>query len=371
VGATLRRGQSEVIKWITILLAVIGLGLATYTIATARHDPPKAPLAAEPSVNPYAHGIAATGLVEAASRNIQVAAPEGGLVMRVHVQVGDRVKVGDPLFELDSRALQADLVRARAQVQAARAELQRLQATPRPEEIPPLEAAVRAAEAELADWTDQYERYQQAAQQVAGSDVEARRRWFAMEGARARLEQARATLALAKAGAWGAELEVARANIATAEAAVAGIQMLVERRTVRSPIDGSVLKRNIEPGQFTAAEARTAAMVVGDLGRLHVRAQVDEEDVPGLREGAAGTARVRGPRAITFSLRMLRIEPLASPKVELSGATNERVDTRVVEVLFEIEGETGASVYPGQLVDVFIDGAPPAATGAAASPDSP
>lgn len=349
------------VKWITIAVAVLGLALGVYTVATARHDPPKAPLAAAPSVNPYAHGIAATGVVEAASRNVQVAAPEGGLVVDVFAQVGDKVAAGDPLFELDSRVLRADLVRARAEVLAAQAELKRLEASPRAEEIPPLEAAVLAAETDLADWTDQYERYRQAAQQVAGSDVEMRRRYFGMEGARARLEQARTELALARAGAWAPDLDIARANVAAAEANIEAIQLLIDRRTVRSPIAGTVLRRNVEPGQFAPAEPRTAAMVVGDLSSLLVRAQVDEEDVSGLRDGAAGVARVRGPRAAKVDLEMVRIEPFASPKTELTGATIERVDTRVVEVVFRVTGTPEARLYPGQRVDVFIEGATPAA----------
>jgi HlyD family secretion protein len=354
------------IKWITIALAIAGLSLGVYTVATARHDPPKAPLAGAPSINPYEHGIAATGLVEPAGRSIQVAAPEGGIVARVLVQVGDMVAAGDPLFELDARPLQADLLRARADVQTARAQLQRLEASPRKEDLPPLEAAVRAAEAELADWTDQYERYTQAISQGAGADVEAKRRWFAVEGARARLEEARARLDLAKAGAWSEDLEVARASLASAEASVGAIQLLIERRTVRAPSAGTVLKRSIEPGQFAPAEPRTAAVVLGDLSQLHVRARVDEEDLPVLREGAAGTARVRGPQAVTFPLEMVRIEPLAQPKTDLSGATTERVDTRILEVVFRVSKPPGVPLYPGQLVDVFIDGTPPPAP-----PDAP
>ena len=73
-----------------------------------------------------------------------------------------------------------------------------------------------------------------------------------------------------------------------------------------------------------------------------------------LRTGAAAQARVRGQKAILVPLTMIRIEPLAQPKVQLSGATTERVDTRVLEVLFRVQGS--ATLYPGQLVDVFIDG---------------
>jgi HlyD family secretion protein len=353
------------IKWITIVLALVGFSLGLYTVATARHDPPRAPLAAPPSINPYAHGIAATGIVEAASRNIQIAAPEGGLVARVHVEVGEQVAIGDPLFELDSRPLQADLVRARARVQAAQAEVTRMQAFPRAEAIPPLEAAIRAAETDLADWTDQYERYSQASQQGGGTDVEARRRYFGMETARARLEQARAELALLRAGAWNPDLKVAQANFDAAAAEVAAIELLIERRTVRSPVDGTILKRNIEPGQFAPSETRAAAMVLGDLRELRVRARIDEEDVPLLREGAPATARIRGRIAITFPLEMIRIEPFAAPKTELSGATMERVDTRVVEVLFRVGQRPQTPLYPGQMVDVYVDAdASPAANGA-------
>lgn len=347
------------VKWVTIAVAVLGLGLAIYTVSTARHDPPKAPLAAPPSVNPYPHGIAATGIVEAASRNVQVSAPEGGVVTRVFVEVGAVVAVGDPLFELDSRPLQAELIEARAQLGTAEAELKRLQASPRAEELPPLEAAITAAESELADWADQYERYQQAAQQVAGSDVEARRRWFAMQVARARLFRAKTELALLKAGAWAPDLAVAEANVGAAQARLDSIQLLIERRTVRAPIAGTVLRRNIEPGQFAAAEPRTAALVLGDLSTMMIRAQVDEEDVSGLRQGAAGTARVRGPAGVTVLLDMVRIEPFAAPKVELTGATTERVDTRVVEVVFRVRGTSPVTLYPGQRVDVYIDGAAP------------
>jgi HlyD family secretion protein len=346
------------IRWVTILIALAGLSIAIFTIATATHQPPKAPLEATPSINPYPSGLAASGTVEASTRNIQIAAPEGGLVMRILVEVGGKVRVGDPLFELDSRALQADLLKARAAKTVAEAQLKQLEAQPRAESLPPLESAVSNADAEVADWTDQYERYQAAAHQVAGSDVEARRRWYAMQGAQARLAQAKATLALARAGAWGPDLEVLRANIAAADATIAATQILIDRRTVRSPIDATVLKRNIEPGQFAPAEPGRAALVIGNIDELHIRARVDEEDVPRLIVGAPGTARLRGAADITIPLTMLRVEPLAAPKTDLTGATTERVDTRVLEVVFRVDGTPQVPIYPGQVVDVFIDGRP-------------
>lgn len=348
-------------KWITIIAAVAGLALAIYAIAVSKREAPEVPLAAAPSINPFEEGIAGTGLVEAASRNIQIAAPEGGLVTGVSADVGQDVKAGDPLFELDSRTLEADLMRARASREAALAALQRLEAQPRPEEIPVLEAAAEAARAAVADASDQYESLSAAAQRSAASDQEVRRRWFALEEARARLAEAEAQLRLARSGAWAQDIAVARARIAETEANIKAIELLIDRRTVRAPIDGTVLKRDIEPGQFAAADVMNPAMVVGDLSRINIRARIDEEDLPRLREGARGVARLRGSAELTVPLEMLRIEPLARPKTDLSGATTERVDTRIVEVVFRVAAEPGAGaprLYPGQLVDVFIEGAP-------------
>jgi multidrug efflux pump subunit AcrA (membrane-fusion protein) len=355
------------VRWATFILAAIGLAIGIYTAATASREAPRVPLAGQPSVNPFEHGIAAQGMVEAASRNIPVAAPEGGLVVRVLVEVGQRVKTGDPLFELDSRPLQADLVKAAAARDDAAAGLARLEAQPRAETIPPLEAAVASARAEVEDLQGRLERWKAVEDRRAVSEDEFNRVRYSLEAARARLEQARANLALARAGAWSADLEVERADLAQAKAQVDAIQVLIDRRTVRSPIDGTVLKRNLEPGQFATAETASVqqgSMVVGDLSRLRVRARVDEEDLPLLRSGAKAVARVRGRVSITAPLTMLRIEPLALPKTMLSGDTTERVDTRVLEVIFEVNGDpSGLPLYPGQMVDVFIEGREPTTAG--------
>src|SRR5215813_6875992 len=93
----LARRRTAMIRWLTILMAVVGVGVALYTVGTAQHEPPKIPLEAEPSINPFQHGFAATGIVESGSRDVQIAAPEAGLAMKVFVEVGDVVKAGDPL----------------------------------------------------------------------------------------------------------------------------------------------------------------------------------------------------------------------------------------------------------------------------------
>jgi len=349
------------IKWATILVSIAGLALAVYAVSTHGKDlPPEPPPAAPPSVNPFTRGIAATGQIEAASRNISIAAPEPGLVTEVLVSVGSMVTAGQPLMKLDSRLLAAELPRITARGAVAKATIARMRAMPRAEEMPNWEANADRARVKYLDTKGYYEDLSRAGAKEAASRLEIDRRNFAMQAAEAELRQAEAQLDLMKAGAWDKEIAVAEAELATIVAEERSLETRIDRLTVRSPIAGTVLKRNAEVGQYTSAGAgsggsSSSAMVIGDISKLHVRARVDEEDAPLLRENAAASLRVRGIAGETVGLKMLRIEPLAVPKSELVNSPTERVDTRVVEVIFEMNGETKLRLFPGQVVDVFID----------------
>lgn len=342
-------------KWITILLSLCGLALAGYVVATSGEKVPDAPPASAPTVNPYPDGIAAAGTVEASSRNLSINAPAGGLVVEVPGEVNQRVEAGAALFRLDDRELRAMLPRQDADVAQAEAELERLRSSPRPEDLPPLRAAVEVAQSRLADAEDWYNNLRQAREDAAATNKELRRAWFALETARGELQVARAELARAEAGPWEKDLAVAQARREAAKAAADGTRALIERLTVRAPLAGVILKRNVEPGRFATTDPNDPAMVLGAIDEMRVRAQVDEEDLPRLREGAAGTARVRGAGDKRLALTMIRIEPLALPKRSLTGDISERVDTRIVEVLFRVESTDGVRLYPGQVVDVYIE----------------
>ncbi|MBC7835780.1 MAG: HlyD family efflux transporter periplasmic adaptor subunit [Phycisphaerales bacterium] len=363
------------LRWIVAALAVAGLVLGAFTVIRGQKQPPEPPLAAPPSVNPFAHGIAAAGMVEASSRNIAVAAPEAGLVMEVLVQVGQKVAKDDPLFQLDRRQLESDLLRARAAMEVANAELAKSEARPRMEEGPPLQARIDSAQARLADADQRYKDILDAQEKGGATPTEISQRRFALDEARAELERSQAEWNLWDAGTWAQDVLIAHANVTGADAQIKSIEVLLERLTVRSPIEGTVLKRNIEPGQFAAGVPGEGAVVVGDLTTLHVRARVDEEDAPllGTPIGRA-VAKVRGASNAMLPLRLVRIEPLAIPKRDLTGENTERVDTRVVEVIFAVEvaaeGTNRPTIYPGQMVDVFIETpGVPAATGAADASD--
>lgn len=361
------------VKWITFILAAVGLAAGIYTVATARQELPKPPPSRPPSVNPFASGVAAIGTVEPASREITVIAPDQGMVSEVFVSVNDAVEKGRPLFRIDARPLEAQRIEAEAVRMVAAAQVKRLESSPRAEDVPPAQAAVSAAEADLADAKDQWHRTQDAVTKNSASESELARRGFAVDAAAARLSAARAELDRIKAGAWSEDVAVARGQLAAAEARLKSIEIMLDRLTVRAPISGVVLKCNIEPGEFAMAtpmQMTQAAVVIGDISTLHVRAQVDEEDAPLVRNGARAVARVRGGRAPSTAqdaamaspdipLTMLRIEPLALPKTNILGTPTERVDTRIIEVVFAVTsagaGEKRPPIYPGQAVDVFIE----------------
>ena len=360
-------------KWFTIILAVLGLTMGIWTVATSKEKLPNPPPSRPPSVNPFSQGIAATGIIEAVSRNIVIAPPESGLVTNVMVKVNEPIKRGDALFELDRRAIDAEIVRLEGALLSAKAELARMESWPRPEDIPPLEADVERAKVEVADLEDQLQRTREMFDKMAATPGELARRQFAVDAAKASLAAAKALLARAKAGPWSQDVTVARARVAQAEAEIRAAKIRADRLTVRSPIDGVVIKRNVEPGQFTSGAITGAgAFVVGDTSTLRVRAQVDEEDAPLLRPDARGVARLRGAVLSEFPLKMVRIEPWAQPKLQITGDSTERVDTRVIEVLFELSRPEKAADTPlflGQVVDVFIE-APTLATPTSAAPST-
>lgn len=344
------------IRWVTWIVALIGVAIAVYAAATAGLERPPAEPAAPPTVNPFDDGIAAVGIVEAASRNIAIASPEPALITAVHAEVGEQVAAGQALFDVDARALQAELRQAEAQVVVARARRLRLEAEPRPERVPVLEAAVDAAQAEVDRTRVLYETTQESFEREAASREELEQRRAEFRSAQARQAEAAAELRELQAGTWEAELAVARAEERSAEATVEALRLRIERLTVRAPIDGTVLKREIEPGEFwNPSPEGDPPMVLGDLSVLHVRAQVNEEDAPRLRAGATAVAQVRGPAQREFPLQMLRIEPLAIPKEQLTGVRAELIDTRVLDVMFRVQEPAEGWLYPGQVVDVFIE----------------
>lgn len=343
------------LKYLLPVLAVIGVGISATLVAQQSRPgvEPTAPPIAAPVSSPFAATVSGSGLVEASSENVSIGTAIAGVVAKVHVQAGDRVPSGAPLFAIDARHLEAELAVRTAMLREAEAALARLEALPRAEDLPPLRAAVAEAEAIVAEREREEARSRSLRMSDALSEDSLEGSIFAAQAARARLDAARAELARAEAGAWESDLAVARANVAAATAAVAAIGVELERTIVRAPIDGVVLSRTVREGQFAAAGPGDL-LTLGATERLHVRVDIDENDAWRVRPGAAAVATLRGNPTQSAPLEFVRIEPQVVPKRSLTGFGSERVDTRVLQALYAFD-PAAFPAYVGQIVDVRID----------------
>lgn len=379
------------------LLAIVGIVFAAITVVKGSVPPPSLPPVIEPPRPPYDHFVAGSGLVEAASENIAVGAPISALVTRVYVDVSDAIKKADPLFSLDTRELEAQMKSRRAAFDVAKAQLARLEAGTRPEIIPPQRARVAAGEAEVADAQAQLldaqaslddAKMQNTRAETLGENAlsaeERSRRKFSLQGAQARVvaaqsriataqareAEARASLALLEAGTWSVEIDVAKSQVTEAQAAIDALQIEIDRRTVKSPVDGKVLQKNVREGEFAQAGAlATPLMLVGQVSPLHVRVDIDEFEAWRVRENMPAVAFARGNKDIRTDLTFVRFEPYIVPKRSLTGASTERVDTRVLQAIFSFDPKN-LPLYVGQQVDVYIKSDPMTRSTASTSPAS-
>ncbi|MBU3693804.1 MAG: biotin/lipoyl-binding protein [Rhodocyclaceae bacterium] len=334
------------LPYILIVLAVLGPVFLLPKVMRSTQLGPPPPVAAPPAAAPYASYIAGTGTVESSTRNLNIVAPVTGIVAEMRVEPGQKVRKGQLLFRIDSREAQAELLRRQAAVEVARSN-------------------VAAAEASTAEALDQFQRVRDIADPRVVSVEERRHRELVAQAAEKRLESARADLRAAG--------ESARAQAIT-----------VSRLDVLSPIDGEVLQVNVRAGELASTLAGVRVpLVLGNTETLHVRVEIDENIAWRFVPGSQARGFLRGNKALETDLQFVRLEPLLVGKTSLTGSSTERVDTRVLQVIYAFD-QSKLRAYPGMLLDVFIEtpaekaaggagasSAVPAAGGGGAAPTTP
>lgn len=338
-------------------LATCLFAFSIYHLLFAAEKLPKETPLIEPPHQSFASGISGTGLVEARAENISLGTAVAGIVLEVCVgndQLGKRIQAGTPLFRVDDRHLKAQLQTHRANLALAEAQLGRLEEMPRPEDLPPSEAKVKVAEANRNRLKDQLERGEQLLGKRIMTEEEFTSRRFTFLAADQQFQQALAEDALLKAGAWSPDKNVSRASVEAARANVANLETEIERCLVRAPVDGQILKIDVRPGEFVSTTTTKALILLGDLDRLRIRVDVDEQDISRFKVTGRATATTRGIDRKRLELKFVRVEPYVIPKKAFTGDNTERIDTRVLQVLYEMEQDSGG-VYVGQQVDVSIE----------------
>jgi multidrug efflux pump subunit AcrA (membrane-fusion protein) len=148
---------------------------------------------------------------------------------------------------------------------------------------------------------------------------------------------------------------VATANVAAAEAEVEGAQVEIGRLTVRAPVEGDILQINIRPGEYApSGQSPQPLILLGNLDKLHVRVDIDENDAWRFQPEAPAVASIRGNPQLKTDLAFEYVEAYVVPKRSLTGESTERVDTRVMQVVYSFK-RGNLPIYPGQLMDVYIE----------------
>lgn len=352
------------IKYFLPLAAIAGVLFVVYTVMAQNKPLPPAQPVAAPAASPYQSQVPGAGLVEPSTEFIAIGTNVSGVVTKIFVKPGDKVKQGDALFMIDDRSLRAELASREAMVLAAQSSLEKLLAMPRAEELPPAEAKLREAESQVADLSAQLSMWEKADKRAV-SEEELSKRRFSVLTAQTRVAQAKSDLDLLKAGAWKPDADIARANLASAQADVSRVRTEIDRLTVRAPVDAEILKSNIRAGEYAQGGANASnspdapLMIIGGTDILHIRVDIDENDAWRVTSGAKGFAYIRGNSKLRTPITFVRFEPYVIPKKSLTGSSGERVDTRVLQVICAFKrADLGAPVYVGQQMDVFLE-APP------------
>jgi HlyD family secretion protein len=335
-------------------LALMGVIFAAWTVVKGNRPVPISQPVAQPAATQFSSFIAGAGLVEPSSELIAIGTPVAGIVAAVPVTVGEHVKSGAILFQLDDRAQQAQLKMDEAAVLAAHAQLNHVLATPRAEDLPVIQARVAQAAVATADAKSQLALAESITVSGAISVDALNHLRFAVAGADARHQEAQAELNRLKAGPWSVEVAVAQAQVAQAQAKVAATRVEIERTIIRANRDAQVLQVRVRVGEFApAGVVSNPLMLLGATQELHVRIDIDENDAWRLKPGAAAECYVRGNNRLHTALRFVRSEPYVIPKRSLTGDSAERVDTRVLQVVYAFDPNM-LPVHVGQQVDAFV-----------------
>jgi len=320
-----------------------------------------------PSEAPVSTGnprlVVGVGIVEPAGELVTIGSQLSGVIAAVPVHVGEIVEEGTPLIVLDSRTARSALEVSRAEVRAQQARLKEMQAEieTRRAKLAAASAAVRQAAAAREFAVRELRRVESLKEKGAATaeEIELRRlnreteetRW---ETSQANEREAQTNLQLLAGPDDAPSIVLQEALIAEAEAAARRDDVQLELHTIRAPRRCRVLQVKCHPGEYlTSTPSSTAAMIVGVTEPLHVRVEIDEADIPRFSETGTAYAVVRGRAERRVPLTFVRREPLVIPKTNLAGGQRERIDTRVLEVIYSVtEEELEATV--GQLVDVYL-----------------
>jgi ABC exporter DevB family membrane fusion protein len=338
-------------------MLVIGLGAflltATLVLATRRaHESVAGSKTA--SANHESLPIAGPGRVEPSSEDIKIGSELSGRLKIVNVEEGDAIHRGEVLAELENADYRAQVESSRANVIAKEATLRKVINGARHQERAEAWSSVNEAKAVMENAQGELRRRQElfAAGVVSREELDR----FAREAdvAKAKYDAAVQQHALVDDHAREEDQSFAEADVKLAQAQFEEAEARYEKTFIRSPIDGTVLRKHHRGGESVSNSSTVPdpILTVGDRKTLRVRVDVDETDVSKVSVGqrAYVTADAYGKQK--FWGRVVRVGQQLGPKNVRTDEPTEKVDTKILETLVELD--PGSALPDGLRVDAFI-----------------
>lgn len=303
---------------------------------------------------PFATYINGVGIVEPQSGNIYIGTPFNRIVKKINVSVNEQVKKGAVLFELDRQDLIANLRVKQKEYERTLANLHKLEAFPRNEDLTIAKEALQKAQLTLDESKTQYEMAANLPNPRAISQEEHDKRQYKYRQAEAQLREVEAQFKKIKSGTWQPELKIAVYECEQAKADVKATEEEIQRTFIKSPIDGTVLQIKIHEGETPSSDPSKTVIILGNMDELYLRVSIDQFNVSALNPNTPAVAFRQGDRSTEFPLEFIHVEPFMVPKRYLTNESNEKVDTQVLEILYRI-AKKDSHLFIGEQMDVFIN----------------
>ncbi len=335
---------------------VIGLGVflltATLVVATRRHESAAKARSAVATHEPFL--VAGPGRVEPASEDIKIGSELSGRLKSIYVEEGDSIRHGQVLAELENADYRAQVESARANVIAKEAVLRKVVNGARRQERAEAWSSVSEANAVMENAKSELNRRQELFKVGVVSREELDRYAREADVAKAKYDAAVQQHALVDDRAREEDQSFAEADVKLAHAQLEETQARYEKTFIRSPIDGSVLRKHHRSGESVSNSSTVPdpILTIGDRKALRVRMDVDESDVSKVSVGqrAYVTADAYGKQK--FWGKVIRVGQQLGPKNVRTDEPTEKVDTKILETLVELDAVS--QLPDGLRVDAFI-----------------
>lgn len=292
--------------------------------------------------------ISGSGIVEPVSGNIIISSPFNRVVEKINFSVNDQVKKGEILFQLYNQDLKANLKIKQKKYEESLANLNKLEALPREEDLFIAQETLNRDQALFNQARVEY----CMSIRCARNDGEKCISLYKYQQAKAEWLAAQAKFDKINAGTWEPELKIAQDVVGQAKADVESMEAEIERTYVKSPIDGTVLQLKIHEGEIS--DPSKNVLILGNVAELNLRVSIDQFNALRFHPNSPAVAFKQGDTKTEFPLKFLHMEPSMIPKKYLTNELNEKVDTQIFEILYRIE-KNDSHLLIGEQMDVYID----------------